>query len=259
MTETLHYLNPDWHDTLTANQLVTFDQFWNLQLDAVDEGNTGRGQNGWSRVSIHRLNSPAHKTRRIVIKRQNNYRSRTVCHPLRGISTFVKEYNFIQLYKKLGVPAMTAVYCATRQMDGNLQSILVTEYLEGYQSLFDLLQQPVTRHQKAHYIASVASLVAILHEKGLEHRCLFPKHIFVADDIAHSARLIDLEKTRGRPWSVGRRVRDLAALGRRTRQVPVRDRVSFFRQYLGLDQLDQDAKKLWRHIEQRMSKKTKQA
>ncbi|OQY17951.1 MAG: hypothetical protein B6I36_08060 [Desulfobacteraceae bacterium 4572_35.1] len=264
------YSNPQWNDILTNNNLRSFDQFWNLQLEAVDEGNIGRGKNGWSRVCIHTLESANGTPRRIIIKRQSNYRSRTATHPLRGIPTFVKEYAFIKRYEQLEIPAMKAVYCATRKHAGEQQAILVTEYLEDYQSLFDLLNEtqlrnnPAQRQQWQKVLHSVAQLATNLHARNLEHRCLFPKHIFVPNQILQQKAqqitqwescLIDLEKTRWKPWGDGHRVRDLTALARRTPQLSNRDRILFLRSYFGIEQLDTKAKKLWSQVAQRVNKK----
>lgn len=257
MTVKTLYLNPDWLELLQSNQLNTFERLWNLKLTAVDEGNVGRGKNGWSKVCIHKLITPDGTPRLVVIKRQSNYRSHTLRHPIRGIATFEKEYAFIRRYQQLGVPAMKAVYCATRRQHGALQAILVTEYLENHRSLFDVLAD--TQHTRGTRMAItrlVARLVARLHDKQLEHRCLFPKHIFIPDDLTQEACLIDLEKTRWRPWGDGRIIRDLTALARRTPQATQRERIHFLRTYLGIPRLNERAKKLWHQISTRIVKKS---
>lgn len=250
------YINPQWQQDLNDNQLSTFDQLWDLELKAVDEGNVGRGKDGWSRVCIHHLTTQSGQERRFVIKRQSNYRSHTLRHPIRGIATFEKEFEFIRRYKKLVIPAMQAVYCATRQTNGDLQAILVTEYLENHRSLFDILEEPaLSRSEKTKIAILVAELVAKLHEKDLEHRCLFPKHIFIPNDRTKPACLIDLEKTRWRPWGEGRRIRDLTALARRTANISSRDKIIFIRHYLGLQHLNTEAKKLWNQVNTRITAK----
>ena len=250
------YLNPQWQQHLDDNQLSTFDQFWDLELKAVDEGNVGRGQNGWSKVCIHSLTTATGEKKRIVIKRQSNYRSHTLGHPIRGIATFEKEYQFIRRYQKLEIPAMQAVYCATRQVNGELQAILATEYLENHRSLFDILSdQNYTPSDKTFITKLVAELVANLHNKNLEHRCLFPKHIFIPNDRNKKACLIDLEKTRWRPWGEGRRIRDLTALARRTANTSTRDKVLFMHYYFGIQKLDKEAKQLWQQVDNRIKLK----
>ena len=113
-----------------------------------------------------------------------------------------------------------------------------------------------TQQQRTAIIQSTAQLVSRLHRQGLEHRCLFPKHIFVKAAPPHDwACLIDLEKSRWKPWGNGRRVRDLTTLARRTSNITNRDRVLFFHHYLGIDRLNSNAKKLWWQVEQRIKKK----
>ena len=254
------YLSPQWQELLSANDLTTFDQWWALQLKSVDEGNEGRGQNGWSRVAIHTLSTPDGDKRRVIVKRQSNYRSRTMMHPVTGIATFEKEYAFIRRYAAMGIPATQAIYCATRRINGELQAILITEFLDGYSSLADILQkmergwQP-DRQQRDTTIHQVATLIKTLHGNGMEHRCLFPKHIFIPLNSDGNACLIDLEKTRWKPWDSQRLVRDLAAFARRTTIMEKRDIVLFYRTYLGTKKLDNKAKELINAVTARLKKK----
>ncbi len=265
MSENLIYISPDWQPILAAQQLNSFDSLWRLDLPAVDEGNHGRGQNGWSQVCIHTIDTKSGNTRRLIIKRQSNYRSRTVRHPIKGISTFIKEYNFIQRYKALKIPALTPVYCATRQQGKESQVILITEYLDGYQSLAEI-QKGWTKEsswkERTTVIHSIATLIATLHKQNLEHRCLYPKHIFVATQqndcqAERQACLIDLETTRWKPFGFGLPVRELSILARRTNNATTRDKILFIRHYLRINKLDDNAKKLWQQIEVRINKKIK--
>ncbi|MBN2645365.1 MAG: hypothetical protein JXR59_07830 [Desulfuromonadaceae bacterium] len=264
MTETaqttLLYIDPAWQQRLADSGLDNFDALWDLDLTAVDEGNTGRGQAGWSRVSIHTLHADPQPPTRIVIKRQSNYFSRTWQHPVRGILTFVKELANIRLYQQKQVPAMTAVYCATRKSGREQQAILVTSFLEDYQSLESLLAQwqdtMPTRQERSRTIQAVAQLVAHLHNAGLEHRCLFPKHIFLnTRTTPPQACLIDLEKTRLVPWRRDRRERDLTALVRRWPRLRPRDAVLFLRAYSGKERLGTDGKALWQRVVRRIRNK----
>lgn len=60
---------------LERNGLGTFDQLWARQLDAVDEPNTGRGGHS----SVYRLDVEG---RGFYLKRQTNYLTHTLRHPL---------------------------------------------------------------------------------------------------------------------------------------------------------------------------------
>lgn len=261
MNETLIYLNPEWKSILENSQLGTFEQLWKLELTAVDEGNVGRGKNGWSKVCIFSFEDNAQQQHTVVIKRQSNYRSHTLRHPLIGVPTFLKEMESIRRYEHAGIPALKAVYCATRKINGELQAILITEFLSDYQPLELILenwheQGRPARQDCATIAKACGSLVGTLHERGLEHRCLFPKHIFLrVDKDRVDARLIDLEKTRWRPWFEARRVRDLTALARRSKHVSNRERMFFLHAYFGITKLDARAKQLWREVAKRIDKK----
>ncbi len=257
-TNTL-YSSPQWQEILQHNNLNTFADWWQLELDAVDEGNTGRG--GWSKVAIHALELPDGGQRRVVIKRQCNYRSRTLRHLLRGVATFEKEYNFIRLYQQCGVPATTAVYCATRQDNGDLQAILVTEFMDEHRSLLDIIDATdqgatLPRTERDAIIRCMARLLRRLHQHHIAHRCLYPKHIFIPTDPNNGqARLIDLEKSRRIPWRNNCAISDLATFGRRTLCINSRDIVVFLRTYCDCPRLDNKARRLYAAITKRISGK----
>ena len=259
MNEKQIYISQRWRPILVSNRLDSFEALWNLDLPAIDEGNRGRGQNGWSQVCTHTLTAASGETHRLVIKRQSNYRSRTVRHPVRGIPTFIKEYNFIQRYKKLGIPALKTVYCATRQQDKETQVILATEYLNDYRPLSEIQEKwtgESSWKQRAAVVQSVAQLVSKLHHHKLEHRCLYPKHIFLkTDQQGTQSRLIDLETTRWKPLGYKFPSRDLSTLARRSKNVTNRDKILFMRHYLGIKRLDAHAKKIWRQVKRHIDRK----
>ena len=65
------------------------------------------------------------------------------------------------------------------------------------------------------------------------------------------ARVIDLEKTKSRPFGLDRNFRDMRRLNSPGLPWSTADRVRFFREYLGLARLTPEAKKKWRRIERR--------
>ena len=48
MKSEILYSAPQWQSVLSANQLTTFEQFWDLELEALDEGNVGKTAGVWS-------------------------------------------------------------------------------------------------------------------------------------------------------------------------------------------------------------------
>ena len=87
---------------LERHGLNGFDQLWALQLDAVDEPNTGRG--GWS--SVFRLELEG---KGFYLKRQSDYLTHTLHAPF-GEPTFAREFRNISRYQQLHIPALQAVY-----------------------------------------------------------------------------------------------------------------------------------------------------
>jgi hypothetical protein len=196
---------------LERQGLASFDALWALELEAVDEPNTGRG--GWSSVYRLDLGEAAY-----YLKRQSNYLSRSLLHPF-GEPTFAREFRNIQRYQRLGIPALQAAFFAERQVSGERRALLLTRALDGWHDLEHWLGSwstlPLGERQAI--VEACGGLAKCLHGAGQMHGCFYPKHIFLrARAGGFDAQLIDLEKTR--PLLFGRRdrVKDLEPLLRRT-------------------------------------------
>ncbi|WP_024644744.1 lipopolysaccharide kinase InaA family protein [Pseudomonas syringae] len=195
---------------LERHGLVDFESLWNLQLDAVDEPNTGRG--GWS--SVFRLDLDGHG---FYLKRQSNYLTYTLHRPF-GEPSFSREFRNISRYRKLGIPALQAVFYGEQKAAGEHRAILMTRALDGWTDLDELLQQwgSLEAGQRLAILQACGRLAHTLHSAGQVHGCFYPKHIFLQPEgRGYGAQLIDLEKTR--PVIFGKRdlARDLEPLLRR--------------------------------------------
>lgn len=195
---------------LARHGLADFQSLWDIQLDAVDEPNTGRG--GWSSVFRLELEGSG-----FYLKRQSNYLTRTLHSPF-GEPSFSREFRNISRYQKLGIPALQAVFYGEQKINGERRAILMTRALDGWTDLDTLLQRwdglPTVEHLAI--LHACGRLARTLHGAGQVHGCFYPKHIFLhAVGGIYSAQLIDLEKTR--PLLFGRRdrIKDLEPLLRR--------------------------------------------
>jgi hypothetical protein len=255
------FIAPGWSKVLQELGL-DFNALWEMDLEPLDEPNTGRGPGGWSTVSCLSLKLPEGYGKRLILKRQQNHLSRTFLHPFRGIPTFEKEFSNILRYRKLGIPALEPVFYGQRFTTDGIQAILLTKYLEGYTPL-DKLVSTYNKHgwpariERNRLINALAFPIRKIHEKGLQHNCLHPKHLLIRKtDDNIEVRVIDLEKSKSRPLGNRRRVRDLESLHRRTGGFTRSDRVRFLYAYCGSDQLDKNAKRLCRKIIRQNWKKT---
>ncbi|MCY1391858.1 hypothetical protein D3C76_288000 [compost metagenome] len=195
---------------LERHGLNAFEQLWQLELDAVDEPNTGRG--GWS--SVYRLELEG---KGFYLKRQSNYLGRSLRCPF-GEPTFAREFRNISRYQKLQIPALQAVYFGERRVEGERRAILMTRALDGWTDLDTLLADwPVLeRGRREAILRACGALAQTLHNKRQVHGCFYPKHIFLrARADAYQAQLIDLEKTRPLLLGSRDRVKDLEPLLRR--------------------------------------------
>lgn len=204
------YLASDDKALLQRHGLSDFEALWALQLDAVDEPNTGRG--GWS--SVFRLELEG---RGFYLKRQSDYFTRSLHRPF-GEPTFAREFRNISRYRKRGIPALQAVFYGERKQAGQHRAILMTRALDDWTDLDQLLGQwpQLPAAQRQGILQACGELARTLHAAGQMHGCFYPKHIFLRERReGWQAQLIDLEKTRPLLFGQRDRVKDLEPLLRR--------------------------------------------
>lgn len=226
---------PQWQAFLQFNGLNDYEKIWDLSGDWVEPPNYRRG--GWSGVCRMSFATPEGSSTNVYLKRQENHGHRTLLHPIRGEGTFVREFRNIRHLRKHQVPTLNPVCFAQCFRDGNLQAMLMTESLEGYRSMEDILYEgealamPVP--QRRRLLSAVALSVRKMHASGIQHRCLYPKHLMVkAQGADYEVALIDLEKSRRVfvPFLPG--MRDLGTLNRHSGALSRSDRLFFLREYL---------------------------
>lgn len=247
------FINENWRDILAFNGLSDFDALWKLEAQWFEEPNHRRG--GWSGVSRCELKLPQGGTCAIFLKRQENHKARLWSHPIHGAPTFLREFQHIMHYRNCGIPALEPVYFAMRNMNGDERAILITEELTGYTSLEDRVQQWLkqgapARQERRRMLEAIAGLLRGMHDHLIQHNCFFPKHVFtrVNADGSVDVRVIDLEKSRWRPFRVFCSIRDLYTFHHHSQCWSLTDRMWFFRAYLQVDHMTPYAKWLWRHI-----------
>ncbi|WNW13074.1 lipopolysaccharide kinase InaA family protein [Pseudomonas sp. DTU_2021_1001937_2_SI_NGA_ILE_001] len=212
---------------LERHGLADFEALWALDLDAVDEPNTGRG--GWS--SVYRLELEGQG---FYLKRQANYLTYTLHRPF-GEPSFSREFRNISRYRTLGIPALQAVFYGERKVNGERRAILMTRALDGWTDLDALLLRwsELAEAARLAILQACGQLARTLHGAGQIHGCFYPKHIFLqAQGEGYAAQLIDLEKTR--PALFGQRdlTKDLEPLFRRAPLWGEAERREFLAAYL---------------------------
>src|SRR3990167_1472812 len=191
---------------LESQGLASFEALWALQLEAVDEPNTERG--GWSSVYRLELGGAA-----FYLKRQSNHLTRSLLHPW-GEPTFAREFRNIQVYRRLGIPALQAAFFAERRVPGERRAILLTRALDGWRDLEYWLQgwsaTPAATRQAI--LRACGELARQLHGAGQMHGCFYPKHIFLkADGAENMLGTSPSPRPSGRPRARrGRRARSAA-------------------------------------------------
>lgn len=198
-----------------------FAYWWMQQGNWVEAPNQRRdGNSGVQRLTIGNDSL-------LYLKRQVGHLSRSVRYPL-GRPTVAREARALAAYRAAGVRVPETVFSAVRKVQGQWQGLLVTQALSGYVSLdqWYASDAPV-RHGAAvhrHMLRELAATLSRAHAHGLQHGCLYAKHVFIR---VHShgveVALLDLEKSRRR-WRRSAAVRhDLTQLYRHRDGMPQAD------------------------------------
>ncbi|RPH51003.1 MAG: inaA protein [Desulfobacteraceae bacterium] len=243
---------------LKHNGLSSFELIWKIEGQFIEEPNYERG--GWSGIVFHETRIQDGRQLRIIIKRQENHTFRSLLHPLRGTPTFFREYRNICRLEKKGIPTLEPLYYGERQINGNLQAVLVVRFLNGYRSLDDLLME-AGKNEKFEFKSAldpVAEMTAKIHSFRFQHNCLYGKHIFVKTEKNGPAkvRLIDLEKMHLGLSRFSVAVHDLGALFRHA-SWPGDSWNLFLQSYLNKAGLQSNEKKLYKALEKKLKRKEK--
>ena len=221
------------------NSSDTFDVLWQNNAPWFEAPNIRRG--GWSGVVkcvVDRLGQPE----KVFIKRQENHKTRTLLHPIKGIPTFLREYRNIQSLHAKNIPTLDVLYFGTRSS----KAILVTKALEGYVSLDKIDFQALNPRDRKALLTSIAKLIRQLHQYHYQHNCLYPKHIMVCQQADEwNVKLIDLEKLKYRLFKKRAAIHDLTTFIRHLNGLwNARDIVVFFQAYFGQPKISLHSKKI---------------
>lgn len=236
------YFNPDYREYLEFNRLHGFDALWDYRADWYEEPNNRRG--GWSGVGRLVLAAPDHEGGGFFLKRQQGHQRRTFRRPVKGEPTFRREFDMLRYLHEKGVNAPTPVYYGQQRRDGNVAAVLMTAELAGYLSFEDVSARifdvgKIALKERKRLIKALAFFVRDLHAAGVQHRSLYPKHLFVQWPLGENPQfaVIDLEKSRWQKFAYKRTLNDLAALNRHLQHWGDSAKKYFFYQYLGVRRL----------------------
>lgn len=233
------YCEPELGDLLARHGLNSFDALWNAEALDVDVPNRERG--GISTVSLLTLEDAQGQIQHLYLKRQTNHLARSLARPM-GEPTFSREWRSIRRYHALGIPTVDAGWYGERREGNEWRAILITFELDGRDDLAHVHEHwaqldDTQRHQ---VITASAGLVRRIHQAGMMHGCLFPKHLFLSRPDAQrmgvevmDAVIIDLEKTRRFVLRRHECLRDLYVLWRRLDAWQPQDWRKFLTVYLG--------------------------
>jgi len=253
------YIHKDYVQRLAFNRLNTFDLIWAYKQEWFEEPNSRRG--GWSGVGRLEL-STKQGTFKVFLKRQENHQRRTAWHPFAGEPTFGCEFRTMMYLQRRGVPVPVPVFFGKRTVNGHARAILMTEELVGFKSLEDVTSDLFSEGKvdvsvQRQILRGVAAAVKSLHAARIQHRSLYPKHLFVrwpCESIPEVV-VIDLEKSRVKWITAIRTVYDLATLNRHAAHWSRTARMYFFLNYLGVPRLTRWQKLLCRLIVKRTVKR----
>jgi hypothetical protein len=233
----MQIVSSSWQDVLEAQGLSDFDSLWSAQLQRVDDSNTARG--GWSEVSLLPLPEVVDGAQALYIKRQQDFTCRMWPNMLARKPTLWREFINLKWCIEHEVPAALPLAYGEVNQEGHVRAILVTAGLTDYFPLSDGSKIiDWSDDERRQLLGDIAKVVFHMHSQGLQHNCLYPKHIYVHNDYQQGnrkIRLIDLEKAR--PLWLSRQgvFRDLDSLNRRAEGWSNEERRHFFESYYAWD------------------------
>jgi hypothetical protein len=253
------FIAPQHRKTLELNQLETFNQIWNHPIDWIDTPNQNRG--GWSGVGCVEI-PMGNKHFTLFVKKQQNHTSRSLLHPIKGVPTFAREFEAIRYLKAYGVMTPEVVFFAQCSVKEGQQAILVTEMLESYLPLDQMLldqKKSMSLLRQRMLLSCIAKAVKRMHELGIQHRALYAKHIFIKPHAeSFEVAFIDLEKSRRMILPMVQSINDLITLNYRTGGWSLSHRIYFFKSYFATSQLSTLDKWLCRWISYKTAQKLHQ-
>jgi len=253
------YISPELRPLLETHHLAAFDAVWSIEAPWFEAPNVRRG--GWSGVCRIALSRADGSELGLFLKRQENHQRRNWRHPVRGEPTFAREFRMLCYLESHGVPVPRPVFYGSSVAGGNARGILVTEELAGYRPLDvvgdELFAMSAGIARKRALLRAAARVVRQLHDAGVQHSSLYPKHIFVRElpDGEPQAALIDLEKSRTTLLAKRRMLHDLDALNRHAGPWSRSERLYFLLHYLGEPRLTPRVRAIWPALVQRASRK----
>ncbi len=228
-------ISPQLQHLLAQHQLASFEQLWGYQGDWFEPPNYERG--GWSGVNFIELTDQAGKQHGFYLKRQLNHTRRTWQHPIAGEPTFVREFEILRHLAKHNVATPKLIFFESQQN----KAILLTQALTGFESADKWLEKnlAIINISKQRLLSrSLAAAVKGLHQAKVVHRSLYLKHLFIKEtNDEFEIALIDFEKSRISSFTAWLRFSDLVTLHYRTKNISVSNKLTFFKQYFGIDRL----------------------
>lgn len=246
------FIAKEWLALLQKNQLHLFELLWKYDGPWFEEPNRTRG--GLSGVNYLALTDLHNVNKGLFLKRQDQFLRRSMMHPLVGEPTFLREYQVLRHLQQCAVLTPMVVFFEYK----DAKSILITQALEGFVSVDRLLHD---RHgldikQRNLIICETAKAIKKMHQSGVQHRSLYPKHLFVKTSANQvEVAMIDFEKSRITPLIAWLKFSDLVTLNYRTPLLSRSQRVYFLKCYFGVSKLSVLQKMLCRLIHHWTNKK----
>jgi hypothetical protein len=195
------FISEHYSALLRRHGLDTFEAFWDLPRDWVEDANVRR--TGWSGAIRHTLTDRDGHRLSMFVKLQENHNYRSPTHLLQWRPTFYRDFLNIRRMERIGMSTAEPVFYAEHRDGDKLQAVLVTLALEGYRELNSVFRDPsVGSETRLAILHRIAETIWRLHCRRFQHNGLSGRHVMInlKSDHTFDIRILDLEKMR-RSWS----------------------------------------------------------
>jgi hypothetical protein len=226
------FISHRYRRLLKHHALNTFQDFWGLPENWVEEPNNRRG--GWSGVSFHKLSDNNGDSFSIFVKRQENHKYFSFGNPCQARPTFFREFTNIYHLEQIGVPSVEPVFYGERFVNDRLQAVLATVALDHYSELNALFKRPSIKESiRKTILYRIADTLRLIHSRHLRHGSLSGAHVLVKlhEDDSFDIRILDLEKMRRSWYHLYAAIRDIERFVRHTPTLNKIEHAEFVRHY----------------------------
>ncbi|HAV14407.1 MAG TPA: hypothetical protein DCX06_13090 [Opitutae bacterium] len=244
------WVSDPWADLLKNAGLLEIESLGDRKFDWFEEPNRRRG--GWSGVSRLSLNPDASEAEQQIVFlkiQQNHYYVSWRNLFLKKLS-YKREFYAIRELSPITESLPKVVLFTEWKQNGEDYCLIITEALDGWQSLEDFLLEEPGHMEIQKVLIQIANSIRTINQARWAHFGLFQKHILIRPKEVNSyeIKLIDFEKARKTLTRNQSIIEDVSRFLRHSKNLSEEFKIYFLKQYFQTEQFTSAQKQLIRKM-----------